>query len=85
MLQKTRLKPANFAAKTRLVPVNQKLTRKMSIGEGIGQLIEPQAASGLQATPLQQILGSKYEKSSKNSSIAKKSNASMHYSSEKKG
>ena len=56
----------------------------MSIGEGIGQLIEPQAASGLQATPLQQILGSKYEKSSKNSSIAKKSNASMNYSSEKK-
>lgn len=86
LLRKTKLKPANFAAKTRLVPVNhnQVLTRKMSIGEGIGQSNEPQAATGLPATPLQQILGSKYEKSSKTSSIAPKSNASMNYSSEKK-
>lgn len=30
------------------------------------------------------MLGTKYEKSSKNSSIAHKSNASMNYSSEKK-
>ena len=83
MLQKTLIKPAVFAAKNKLVPIKEALTRKMSIGDGIGQN-EAHASNYLPLTPLQQILGIKEKKSSKNSSIAPKSNASMNYSSEKK-
>lgn len=53
----------------------------MSIGEGIGLSSESQMAL---ATPLEKILGTEYGISSKKSSAAPKSNASMNYSSEKK-